>query len=363
MMAASADWDVAATVSVSASLAPWEFVNHVAPADLFLVYGAEDRFILGQTDARLISSATRGYLDGEGMVGQLSDGSARRLMRVPGRGHIDVVYSDTARREVLRWIAEALQLDPEVALSPLRVKPVVISVVLLAAVLLLWNGRPRAALPVGWAGWLKVGVLAGLWACGLMLAARVAPQMRWVPAEEGAVAVAVLGIEMLFLLGAAVVLLTAGARRRLSFPRPADVLADLGRGAAIGAASMLALDVILEHAYEMPLNLQRSLLFLSFAAIALPAFAAAGGVGWLTVADGRESAGHVPLEIVFAIVTALVASGCFVRMSVLPVYLLAAALAFTAVYRAGGHPGGLAGASAFGAMLYAHCMASVCAWY
>jgi dienelactone hydrolase len=359
LMAASADWDVAATVSISASLAPWEFVNHVAPADLLLVYGAEDRFILEQTDAHLISSATRGYLDGEGMVGQLRDGSARRLMRVPGRGHIGVLYSDAARREVLRWIADALRIDRVPALSPLRVKPVVIAVVFLAFVLLLWNGWPRVRLSVSWAGWLKVAALGGIWVCGLILAAKVVPLLRWVPAKEGAVAVAVLGIEMFLLLGAAALLLAFSARRPLAFPRAADTFANLGCGAGIGIACVLALDVILRYAYEMPLNPQRGLLFLFFASISLPAFAAVGGAARLTAVHDGESAGHVPLEMTFAIATAFVAPGWFVRMSVLPVYLLAAALASAAVYRAGGHPGG----AAFGAMLYAHCLASVCAWY
>ena len=47
--AASADWAVRATVAVSASVAPGEFVNHVAPQDLLLIYGAEDRFVLNDT--------------------------------------------------------------------------------------------------------------------------------------------------------------------------------------------------------------------------------------------------------------------------------------------------------------------------
>jgi dienelactone hydrolase len=109
LIAASADWDVRATVAVSASVGPLEFVNHVAPQNLLLVYGAEDRFVLGQTDRLLIARGTRGYLDGPGSTGEFGDGSARRLVRVPGRGHLDVFYSDEARLRILTWLRDSLE--------------------------------------------------------------------------------------------------------------------------------------------------------------------------------------------------------------------------------------------------------------
>ncbi|MFI5397560.1 MAG: alpha/beta hydrolase [Candidatus Binatia bacterium] len=363
IMAASADWDVSATVSLSASVAPWEFVNHEAPANLLLLYGAEDRFVLQNTDQRLIASATRGYLEGEGMVGQLRDGSARRLVRVPGRGHIDLLYSETARREVLRWIAEALRLDRAIDLSPPRVTGVLMGVALLFAILLFWHGLPRIVLPVGWRGWLTIAAVAGLWTSGLMLAAPAALRMTWVPAAEGSVVVAVLTVEMLLMASLILLLMVIGWRSRPSFPRPAEILANVGRGAAAGALFLLVLHVVLRPVYETTLNLQRALLFALFTVIALPAFAAIELAGTSAPAICGRLSERLPMEFMLAIVASAVAPHWFARMSVLPVYLLAAALAFAGAYRAGNHPGGVAGAAAFGAVVYAHCMASVCAWY
>jgi alpha-beta hydrolase superfamily lysophospholipase len=73
--AASRDWNVRATVAVSASVAPWQFVNHIAPQNLLLVYGAADSFVLNDTDGALIARGTRGYLTGAGSFGDLADGA------------------------------------------------------------------------------------------------------------------------------------------------------------------------------------------------------------------------------------------------------------------------------------------------
>lgn len=363
IMAASADWEVRATVSLSASAVPWEFVNHVAPANLLLLYGAEDRFVLAHTDQFLISSATRGYLEGEGMVGQLGDGSARRLIAVPGRGHVDLLYSQTARREALRWIAEALRLNAAVQLSPLRVASSETGVALLAALLLFWHGLPRKVLPANWQGWLATVVLAGLWTLGLLLAARMAPRMWWIPVEQGAVVVGVLCVEILVLAATISLLSAAGwGQRPLLSPAPL-LLTNLGWGAAIGVAYTLALQLVLRPVYEVPLNVPRALLFLIFVLIALPAFVAIEMAGALVAASRTRLARRVPTEFVLAGLAAVVAPSYFARMAALPIYLLAGTLTFVGAYRAGGHRGGIWGAAAFGAVIYAHCMASVCAWY
>ena len=142
IIAASADWNIAATVALSASVAPWEYVNHVAPSNLLLIYGADDRFVLADTDLFLIDAATRGYLHGEGQVGAFDDGSARRLLRVPGHGRLDVLNSDAARRTALEWLARALAVDGEVRLAPLRWRWVVAGLALLWVLVAGWNGAP-----------------------------------------------------------------------------------------------------------------------------------------------------------------------------------------------------------------------------
>jgi len=64
---------------------------------------------------------------------------------------------------------------------------------------------------------------------------------------------------------------------------------------------------------------------------------------------------------VLAAVTATVATQWFVRMSALPIVLLACTLLFLAGYRAG--RGSVIGAAAFGAVMYAKAASDVCAFY
>lgn len=61
IVAAAKDWTVRATVALSASVAPWEFVNHIAPLNLLLLYGADDAFVLHNTDRLLFQRGTRGF--------------------------------------------------------------------------------------------------------------------------------------------------------------------------------------------------------------------------------------------------------------------------------------------------------------
>jgi len=115
--------------------------------------------------------------------------------------------------------------------------------------------------------------------------------------------------------------------------------------------------------YEVPLDVPRALLFLILVSVALPTFAAIEMSGVFVAVRRTRLAGRVPTEFVLAGLAALVAPSYFARMAALPVYLLAATLTLVGAYRVGGHRGGIWGAAAFGAVIYARCMASVCAWY
>jgi hypothetical protein len=366
LQAASADWDVAATAALSASAAPWESVNHIAPANLLLLYGSEDHFVLNHTDELLIRNATRGYLDREGAVGSLQDGSARRLVRVTGRGHIDLLYSAAARREALGWIAETFRVAHKVVLSPLRTAWVAIGVLLLALLLLLWNGPPPIAsmlAAAGWHGWLKTTAVVGLWGAGLAAAAWCVPRLGMlVPTQEGAVVVGVLVAESLAMGAAALAATVATGSALARRPRPSRLLRNVAAGMAVAILFEAAFEPMLRPVYETPISWERLVLCAVFFVAALPAFAALG-------ATRRAVGGEAPLapgllfDIGIAVLTAAVAGLWFERMSALPVYLLACAVALAGAYRAAGHPGGLAGAAAFGALVYARCASLVCAWY
>ena len=362
LMAASADWQVAATVSVSASVAPWEFVNHRAPRNLLLLYGREDRFILNDTDVLLLQSATRGYLDREGEAGRIADGSARRLHRIPGRGHVDVIFSRPARREALQWLAATFGIERAIHLVPLRFASTAAGMVTLVLLVLLWNGLPAR---VRWRGtWLASGaklvVAMAVFAAGLALAGRLGPRLGWVPVEEGRIVAAVLIIECL--------LMTAVAAPSLLRRRARIGGSDIGRGvremlhgAGAAAVVQLGLETTVRSVYTTGVSLQRSMLFAGLLGPSLLAFA---GVcvasNWVSGGRGQIARG-ISTEMLLAGVAALLAPVSFVRMSMLPVYLLALVLVFTGAYRCGGRS--TPGAAAFGAIMYARLVSVTCAFY
>jgi hypothetical protein len=358
IIAASADWDVVGTVSLSASLAPWEYVNHVAPRNLLLVYGTEDRFILNETDRVLIGSATRGYLDGEGTVGSLAEGNARRLLRVPGRGHVDIVYDDSARRAGLMWLRGALGLEPAgvVELSPTRTWPIVAGVVGLVLLLGFWNGVPvRVGVPKPVGKRVAQGLIAvASWSVAMIVAGRYGPRLDFVPVAEARVVIAIL------IAGAGLLSPLAALGWRSSRPVSGS-LRQLGFGVAVGVGVTIAVERVLAPMYTMAVTSQRVALSALFAIVALPCFAViCGAVAPAVGNDGRASRGGA-MEWILAAITVPLAWWAFTRMSILPALLMALVLCLTGAFRAGG--AGVVGAAGFGAVVYSRLTGLVCAFY
>ncbi len=120
--AACADWSVVATVALSSSLQPYEYVNHVCPRNLLLLRGSEDRFIGDYQQRILLAKATRGLGDAFGrLYGDVGVGSARLLLRIQGAGHLSILADQSVREEATHWLETALvpgrAADPDTAIS------------------------------------------------------------------------------------------------------------------------------------------------------------------------------------------------------------------------------------------------------
>ena len=136
-------------------------------------------------------------------------------------------------------------------------------------------------------------------------------------------------------------------------------LGELGRGALAGLLVQLAAEAVLSPVYTFTMRAQRLALCAAFLVIALPAFSAiCAAATWPP--DGQIVRG-VHVEFLLAAITGALATQWFVRMSALPVILLAGTLAFAAAYRAGGR--GTLAAAAFAAVIYSRAVSDVCAFY
>lgn len=362
LMRGSADWRIPATVSLGASMAPWRFVNHFAPSNLLLIYGAEDHFVLRQTDRFLIRSATRGYLDGAGAVGEMANGSARALLRVQGFGHVDLLFSEVARREALRWIAQTLDVDGEVPLAPTRVRLVIVGSILLGMLLLFWNGVPSWT-PLRAVGLARSGAVLTAWVSALAVAAACLPYVRsWIPAREVEVVVSILAAELV-ILGVGVYGLGFIRGREKPLRRNRQWTGACFRGLLVGAGFQVILECLLGSIYETPLNERTIVLTAAFFVLAVPVFTMLSAtVSW--AAGGADAGARALLTYVpVAVATAGLALPWFPRMSSLPVFLLASAVALMGAYRAGGHRGEGLGAAVFGAVVYARTVSLVCPLY
>jgi len=385
--AAAADWDVRATVAVSASVAPAEFVNHIAPQNLLLVYGAEDHFVLKQTDSALIAHGTRGYLAAPGRFGDLASGSARQLVRVPGCGHLDVFYSDAARSHILEWLRQSLESPVrQAALGKLALSPHravwLISGAAAMMLALIWPfdrsfaGRLPHVRPAWTASHRRKGTAAPsrernkavvrgllalplLWAAGLLLSPWLARHSQTVvPGQEGSVLASLL-------VGPAVILTISGILRVLActvrasarqtavgpkssggcrlahsyFPVQqsrrdlSETIRAILRGSIASALLFGAAHFLLLHHYEIRLDAARWALFLIFAGMAVPTFSALElWLKWLLGERPLYAAGCIA---VLAGTTAFLSGHLFERMSIAPGYLLAASLLASAAYRIG----------------------------
>ncbi len=323
--AGAADWNVRATVAISASVAPSGFVNHVAPQDLLLIYGEDDRFVRGNTDTELIRRATRGYLDAPGVLGEVADGSARGLIRVSNYGHVDVLYSTEAHEAALNWIGESLGAPgPRVPLGS-RIAWIWLGVTGLFCAL--------AAAPIGQRHLplardncavqdhrpISLGALVVVcWIGGLSLAPFLC---RWVgfliPASEGRT--------FFFILVGPLVALRIGSQvyemvARCQLRQEQNLLEarHLVSGAALAAMTYGTTWVLLRHHYEVWLGPQRMVLSALVSSAAVPLFAILDRIISL--------AGEPATVIVITALTPVSAQLLFERMSVLPGYLLAIVL-------------------------------------
>lgn len=370
--AGSTDWALLATVALSASVAPANLVNHVAPRNLLLAYGAADDFVLSDTDVRLISAATRGYLDGPGWVGNLADGSARRLLSVGGRGHVDVLYNEPTRRDVLEWLRTALRADGPVTLSPTRhgwIATGALAVCLLLAAT--GRGAARQARRSWHSSARRLMLLATWWIAALLLAGWIRNRVDPTPGQEGATVLALLG-STAGLMGAAAVLAAAHRVRahRGSAEQPMHeqrgriasrtVLREAALGTLLALIVVTMLLTLLRHLYDAPLAAGRWGLFAVFAPAALLSFAAIeASVTWID--GGRAAAGATLLAL--AALTALLAPWLFARMAVLPVYLFAFTLLLAACQRLGDPRAPAIAGPVMAALVYARLAAGVNALY
>lgn len=407
IVAASADWQVRATAALSASVAPSHFVNHAAPRNLLLLYGEADSFVLGETDRMLIASATRGYLTGAGQMGDMADGGARRLVRVPGAGHVQLLHNAVARRAALEWLRDSLQAPGEVRLSPLRHGWFAGGYAALLALVAAWphtgswsttewRSRKRPYTTVAspadaLSGLFHAGALLAAWPLGLAIAAWISRRARVVPSQEGAVVAAVLVAESVVL----VVLFTLrGIVQRVTGLRSATQpttasgspdlaptlrshLVAIAGGCAFGALTISAVQLLVAHLYEGPVSGPRLGLAALFTVLALPAFVLLDR--WLTLVEVASSPApsdrggsaaatrwlwrSATTLMLLAAVTAVGAGALFERMAVFPVYLLAATLPLLAAYRIGrpGRPG--LAAAGFAAVIIGRAASAVCALY
>lgn len=383
--AGAADWDLRATVAISASAAPVALVNHVVPANLLLIYGAEDSFVLRDTDHMLIRNATRGYLSSAGEFGRIEDGSARRLFTVPGQGHVEVLHSEFARRVGLEWLQQALRTSGYVSLSAPRFQwlgagAVAILVLLAAGVPGLGSRtqppHPRSGAAIGQYGAhygdtmtgapARTLVLVAVWSAGLLMFPWLARYAMAVPTQQGWVIAGIFASESVALLGLGMLapsmrrfLLTARAERLGSARR---VLMEVGRGIASALLVIALFEVLLSHSYSLGSARSLWLLSLLLALISAPMFLALEA--WLGWIDARGSSGMPAVALAcMAALTVLLGGRAVDRMSVFPVYLVAAVLIVLAAFRAGLHDRVSLTASVMAATLIGRTAAAVCARY
>ncbi len=331
LAAASADWGINATVSLSASVAHAEYVNHVAPQNLLLLYGAEDHFVLDSTDKVLIRRATRGVLSGVGSIGSFDDGTARKLVKVPSYGHVDVLFSAEARREALQWLSRSLRTS-EPASTPLqpprwrRVWLGTLGLFLIVVTLPPTRGLsasiPSREGPLRRLGWPAVEL--GCWCLGLRIASwGVAHVTEWQGPFESQVFV-LLSVGPLVMFGP----LTLLKKRLESFRFVACQSSGIGREVGVAFLTMFTVRCLLLEHYIVVVSNPRVVLMVLVAIVSFPTF-------WMVLIDPRPTwYGSAWSGIAFASVTAYVSPLWFPRVSMIPGFVLALVVLLIFVRRA-----------------------------
>jgi dienelactone hydrolase len=355
--AGSADWEVRASVVLGASVAPFQFVNHVAPQNLLLLYGDADRFVADYTDRLLIRRATRGYLVGPGRVGDFADGSARALIRVPGRGHVDLSYNIEARREALVWLEGALNGHSTAASRPqLAVESsgpargLVFVGVAAMLVLFLAQGGNSASSHSRALRRERIGIRRGAevlaaWIAGLIVAPLLVRRLQLVPSQLGPVVGAVL-LGPTLGLGAYGAIVTLRRWNRMREGKKATQRASIERGFTgavlpvlhgllLSGLLFLGTRLLLLHHYEVTLHGERTVLLGIFSALALPPFLLLHTLLRPVASRGVAAATLLTL----AAATAAASTICFERMAVVPGLTLAAVVVLAALQQARGAAG------------------------
>lgn len=355
LVAASVDPHVRATVAISASVAPSQIVNPVTPRHLLLVYGEDDGYVLHDTDRELIAAATRGVLDGPGTATTLAGFNARRLVRVPNTGHIDVLFSGAARRASLSWLGDALELGPAAVQTSSRSGWVIGGALALLVTLATALPADRGAQSTAAASGQHALLLAVAWPVCLATALLARHLLPLLPLQEGDVVLALLaGMAMAGALAAMV----GAVRARHGSPADGHDLTNetlassILYGLALAGPTIIILSLLLQHYFDAWPSYARTIATLTIAASALPAFH--------LLATALRGLSHMRRGIVLlllACMTVLLARVMLPRMSVLPGYLLAASLIFAAAPACTATATGV-----FGALLFARAAAAVCAW-
>lgn len=380
LIAGSADWEVRATIAVSPSTGPWQYVNHVAPQNMLLVFGADDSFVLDDTDTALISRATRLGLVDEGRVGDLHVGDGRGLVRVPGRGHLDVLTDTTTRIEVREWLKRAL--NTSAAIEPIRTNGsrshwLTFGVVALGLCLYrparLQAGnrhRPREANGPTLRYWSVILAVGIAWGAGLWVSGESERILRpLLPGQETSAVVA-----LIMLPCAALALIAMGVRlffRRGDFTLAAparDITRKTIFGLFVAAGVIFALKLLLWSHYEVTLTPARGVVLLVLAGVLLPSLAvlltSLRQIAAIGIVHEDEATRLVGWSlIVGALLTAGLTPWLFTRMGMAGSYVTATALATAAAYHVGLGSGSLVSTAAFGGGLMAAATAMACVLY
>jgi dienelactone hydrolase len=369
LLAASADWDVRATVAISPAAAPYEVLNHIAPRDLLIIFGSGDWIVPPALRTLLIRAATRGHLDGPGRSGAHADASARELLIVPDHGHVSTLFAAGARAASLEWLRDSLSLSARVQLSSLRIGWIMLGL-LTFQWLLWWPGRAaidsrRSARARDGVAIIRSWIIpAGAWTGGLLLAPTLPAMSRWLPGQETAsVAAVALGLSLLLAFGA--VLLAsldrlAGSQVGCGDRSPSR--GGLARAAAWSGVLLAGIHILCWNVAAPPTDHQRLALWGFFGLASMPLF-------WLldrllmathATAVGR-AAGLLACGLSLIVSAPLMAA----RMAVVPIYLLAATIGVQALAVAGGRSGswGSLGRAAFGAIVFGRLIATTCPLY